>query len=239
MEKQKVDTTLETKKPVLKSTAEEKGKEKLSKTEDKAMDELEKIREQEKAKLDALKEKEQEKTRIAIEKERARLEEELAKEIRELESQLSRAKNASQRVKVQIPASPAQPEVPTIIIDEAAKDEVVLSTDEKLNSSIEILDLPPLFKYALEQENILLVSDITSKNKAELLAVKGVGESRVKTLEAKLAEHGLAIQAGGAEVVETKAAPVKKAAPAKKAAAKKPVAKKAATKKPAAKKSCC
>ncbi len=241
MERQKLDTNVDpdvetnvetSQDSVLTNTPASEGKEKLNKTEDKAMDELEKIRLEEKAKLDALKEKEQEKTKLAIEKERARLEEELAKEIRELESQLSRAKNASLRVKVQ----PTPAELPEIIIEDTV-DPTDLSMQEKLNSSIEILDLPPLFKYALEQENILIISDITSKNKPEILAIKGVGPSRFKTLVAKLAELGLGIQPGGEEEPKKEApkkAPVKKAAP-KKPAAKKPAPKKAAPKKVAAK----
>lgn len=65
------------------------------------------------------------------------------------------------------------------------------SVEEKLNSSIDILGLTPLFKYALEQANITKVSELACKTKEELLSIKGIGEKRYADLTKKLEELGL------------------------------------------------
>src|SRR2546421_12508365 len=86
---------------------------------------------------------------------------------------------------------------PELAIEEKAEaatgDAVDADLEPKLNMSLAELELSVRATNCLESENISTVRDLVSRSEDELLEVRNFGETTLKEVRAKLAEHGLAL----------------------------------------------
>ena len=65
--------------------------------------------------------------------------------------------------------------------------------ERKLNMSLAELELSVRATNCLESENISTVRDLVSRSEDELLEVRNFGETTLKEVRQKLAEHGLTL----------------------------------------------
>jgi DNA-directed RNA polymerase subunit alpha len=75
----------------------------------------------------------------------------------------------------------------------SGRDATDVDLERKLNMSLAELELSVRATNCLESENISTVRDLVSRSEDELLEVRNFGETTLKEVRAKLAEHGLAL----------------------------------------------
>ncbi|MER3416818.1 MAG: DNA-directed RNA polymerase subunit alpha [Gemmataceae bacterium] len=84
------------------------------------------------------------------------------------------------------------PELPVPEKLEQPSEQLDPELERKLNMSLAELDLPVRAVNCLEQEGITTVRDLVIRTDQELLELRNFGESTLKEVKAKLAQHGLA-----------------------------------------------
>lgn len=85
---------------------------------------------------------------------------------------------------------------PEVALDEKAEQAVPTldaELERKLNMSLAELELPVRATNCLESEGINTVRDLVIRTEEELLEVRNFGETTLKEVKAKLAEHGLSL----------------------------------------------